>query len=304
MLRFLKNFVKKKASTQNPRKERTSSAGESVSTRKKYKKWVFFALLLLTFLLVTWSLFKKSPPKGQNRISQIEEACREIFHQPLKKILFQTDGTLTLQWAGSQLHLPKDIDIMAVDIGELKGRLEETSQVKSAFIERRFPDTLFVKIAERKPLLRVLVQEKRKKKELLVDEEGIVFSGEHVPVIDRQQLPFLDGTALKKKGNHYQRIEGIYRVCSLLTLAKTKYRQLYAQMEVVSIEHSCKKAYPWSRIKVRCQFASQVVFKDGDFDEQLKRLDFILSTPRVKQRLPVAKIDLSYTKDGVVQFRR
>lgn len=271
---------------------------------KKYKRWTFFILLLFTLFLVAWALFKQNFSKKQNYSSSIEASLRRIFHQPVKKILFQTDGTLTLRWAGSRLHLPKDVDIMAVDIDQLKERLEQTSQVKSAFIERKFPDTLLVKITERKPLLRVLVQEKRKKNALLVDEEGFIFSGENVPVVERKQLPFLDGTVVKKKDGNYQRIEGLHRVRELLTLARAMYWQLYAQMEVISIEHSCKKAYPWSRIKIRCQFASQVIFKDKDFDEQLKRLDFILSTPRVKQRIPVAKIDLSYMKDGVVQFRR
>jgi cell division protein FtsQ len=64
--------------------------------------------------------------------------------------------------------------ILAVDVAEAKRRLETIAWVRSAAIERRLPDTLFVRIVERQPL--ALWQ--RQGKLAVVDREGVVISGE------------------------------------------------------------------------------------------------------------------------------
>jgi hypothetical protein len=86
------------------------------------------------------------------------------------------------------------------------------------------------------------------------------------------------------------------KVCELLTLAKTKYWRIYALFAIFQSKNCEKKSVPWSKINVRCHCASTIIFKDSDLDEQLKRLSFILSTQKVKNNLPVERIDLSFGK--------
>jgi len=64
--------------------------------------------------------------------------------------------------------------ILAIDAGEAKRRLETIAWVRSASVERRLPDVLYVQLIERRPL--ALWQ--RQGKLVLVDREGVVISGE------------------------------------------------------------------------------------------------------------------------------
>ncbi|MDR1907090.1 MAG: FtsQ-type POTRA domain-containing protein [Puniceicoccales bacterium] len=236
--------------------------------------------------------------------SWIRENTKSIFTQPVCQIKFQTDGALNEAWVRSFLTFPRGMDIMDVDIFAMKRKMEQCLQVKEAHIERHFPDTIKVTLRERVPLLRILVCEGQVRREMFVDGEGVVFPCERIAEIDRKMMPFLSGTTLKRIGNdQYEKVEALEKVCELLTLAKTKYWPIYAQMEVISIERLRKKNVPWSRINVRCHCASAVIFKDSDFDEQLKRLSFILSTQKVRNNLPVERIDLSFGKDAVINFR-
>ncbi|MDR2812252.1 MAG: FtsQ-type POTRA domain-containing protein [Puniceicoccales bacterium] len=237
--------------------------------------------------------------------SWIKKNAKSIFTQPVYQIKFQTNGTLNEQWLRSFLAFPRGVDIMDVDIFAMKQKMDRCSQVKTVRIERQFPDTIKVTLTECIPILRILVREGHLHREMFVDGEGIVFSCQNIQEIDRKMMPFLSGTTLKRIGDgQYEKVEAVEKVCELLTLAKTKYWPIYAQMEVISIEKLRKKNVPWSRINVRCHCASAVIFKDSNFDEQLKRLSFILSTQKVRNNLPVERIDLSFGKDAVINFRK
>jgi cell division septal protein FtsQ len=288
----------------DPRVKQIAPKGQrkrEVSGRRIFSLWgflKFFSLLLALSGLVYG---------GVVSFYWIEKNANieSIFAQPVNQIKFQTNGVLNEQWLRSFFSFPRGIDIMAVDIFAIKQKIERCSQVKEAHIERQFPDTIKVTLVERIPILRVLVCEGQLHREMFVDGEGVIFSCEKIAEIEQKMMPFLSGTTLKRTGNdQYEKVEALEKVCELLTLAKMRYWPIYAQMEVVSIEKLRKKNVPWSRINVRCHCASSVIFKDSDFDEQLKRLSFILSTQKVRNNLPVERIDLSFGKDAVINFRK
>jgi cell division protein FtsQ len=72
------------------------------------------------------------------------------------------------------LGIASGTPILAVDAAETKRRLETIAWVRSASVERRLPDVLYVRLIERQPL--ALWQ--RQGKLVLVDREGVVISGE------------------------------------------------------------------------------------------------------------------------------
>ena len=229
---------------------------------------------------------------------------KQVLKQPVKQILFHTDGNLTALWCKQYLSLPGDTDILDVDIAALQQSIGKCSQVKKVTVMRKFPDTISIEVEERKPILRVMVQEGRSKKIMFIDGDGVVFPLEVGENFTQNQLPFLSGIDLTKEGNGYRKVPNVDKVQELLVIARAKYWPIYAQIEVVEMSSLTRVNAPWSKIKMRCQFASQVIFKDSNFDEQLKRLDFILNTPKVKSRIPVNRIDLTYPKDAVVRFRK
>ena len=66
------------------------------------------------------------------------------------------------------LKADKGSPIFSVEMQEVKGRLEDTTWIKKAMVERRLPSTLYIAIIERKPI--AIWQ--FKKKLYLVDTEG------------------------------------------------------------------------------------------------------------------------------------
>ncbi|MDR2200723.1 MAG: FtsQ-type POTRA domain-containing protein [Puniceicoccales bacterium] len=229
---------------------------------------------------------------------------KTIYRQPLDHVAFQSDGVLTAQWAKPFLHdLPRNVDIMDIDIFAIRRRIESCPQVRSVVVERQYPDVVKITVQERVPILRLLINDGQSPREMLIDKEGVIFHGEMISEAERRALPFLGGVILKRtKDGSYEKIPALDKVYRLLHIARTKYWPIYAQMEVISIEKLKKKTVPWSKISVRCQCASAIIFGDNDFDEQLKRLDFILNTPKIRNRLPVERIDLSLGGDAVVKF--
>ena len=76
----------------------------------------------------------------------------------------------------SALEVERGMPILSFDPTEAKRRLERVPWVRSASVERRLPDTIRVRIAEREPL--ALWQ--RQGKLVLVDREGVVVTSEQI----------------------------------------------------------------------------------------------------------------------------
>jgi len=76
----------------------------------------------------------------------------------------------------SALEVERGMPILSFDPAEAKRRLERVPWVRSASVERRLPDTIRIRIAEREPL--ALWQ--RQGKLVLIDREGVVVTGEQI----------------------------------------------------------------------------------------------------------------------------
>jgi hypothetical protein len=235
---------------------------------------------------------------------------KAIFSQPVKKIDFLSDGVLSAHWASAVVSVKKDVDIMDVNILEIRDKLKLFRQIKYVEVKRAFPDTIRINVKERRPILRVLVQKKDSgkitKDQMFVDSEGVVFHalGYSKEMIAR--LPYLDCAMIRKAkhSDQYECTNGIDGIATLMSMAEKDYPNIYSQFEVVSCDKIDKKrAVPWQRIKIRCSFANEVIFSDNDLKEQLKKLDFVLSDPKVSNRLPLLKLDFTLGKEVVVKFK-
>lgn len=74
------------------------------------------------------------------------------------------------------LDIARGTPIFAVDPAAAKRRLETLPWVRSASVERRLPDTIYIRLVERQPL--ALWQ--RQGKHVLVDRDGAVIAGERL----------------------------------------------------------------------------------------------------------------------------
>ena len=94
----------------------------------------------------------------------------------------ETEATVVLDALGVRRGDP----IFAIDLAEARERLLQLPWISSASVERRLPDILYVRLAERQPMA--------------IWQHARTFT-----VIDRQGRPLADATELAKRGN--RRIE-------------------------------------------------------------------------------------------------
>lgn len=223
--------------------------------------------------------------------------------QPIEKILFKSNGVLPEQWLSQTLEIKSGTSLMDTDIHHLKYRLEQFGQVRSATVERIFPNALRISIEEHNPVLRMATQvnggavEQR-----LVSEEGTVYRGLGYKQSRLKKLPYVR-PYLHDDGN-YLPFSGISRVAELLKLADQKYPQLYRDWEVISLEHySGNTEFSGEVIEVRTKLVPRIIFSPGmDFDRQLNRLVYILGKVKERGNPSMERIDLSLRSLAAVQF--
>ena len=78
---------------------------------------------------------------------------------PIKSIEIESDA-LSREWVLNYLGLDGDEtpNLLGLDLGSLKERLELQPQVSSVKIARQLPDTLYIAIEEREPIAKVLAE--------------------------------------------------------------------------------------------------------------------------------------------------
>lgn len=224
----------------------------------------------------------------------IQKVNTALPPQPLREIMFSTDGVLTKSWMEEVLGLPEGADSASIDIHEKKILLEEHGQVKSAVI-RRLPDSLVVDLQERIPAVRINTRnEEGRVIELLVDREGHVFHGIGYDSYEISTLPLLAGIALHREGRGFRRLSGIEHVDDLLQIARTDFPWLYRSWKWVD----CGEA---PLLKVRSEEFREIVFVAGRYTEQLRQLDMIVANNRRQLVGMQQRVDLSLRNQVVVR---
>jgi hypothetical protein len=236
-----------------------------------------------------FSLWQEDPAKVKSPVKS----------SPVKNITLRGENlVLTQEWVVRTLALPKNADLMELDLYALRDRLLESGQVRSVVITRKFPDTLVVSMEERSPVARLNARFGDGEPEtFLVARDGVVFRGACFKDEVLQSLPFLGGVALKRVSGKLQPIEGMERVTDLLNTALVNAPELYRSWTIVSLEKLTSDGH----ILVQAPYANQIVFGTReDFYRQIARLDFIVDESK-KAALPQTfeKVDLSIGPDQV-----
>ena len=216
---------------------------------------------------------------------------------PVKAILLESDA-LPRDWVLEYLDLSdRELDLLGLDIGQLKTKLESHPQALSVEIARQLPDTLFISVNEREPVAKVLAEDARRGRlTLLVDRYGIVYEGIGYGAKQIKSLPYLDGIRLRQAEGGFEPLIGMEPVANLLSQAKEVAPHLYQSWKVVSLAE-----YP--RLIVKSGFVREVVFeKDkSDFRRQISRLDYIVDYYKSHAYSKVAKVDLTMNSQVPVE---
>lgn len=223
--------------------------------------------------------------------------------KPVQRILFDTDGVLPDNWLGSMIELRRGMNLMEIDIHDMKRRLEAHGQVKSASVERVFPDTLKIRVREREPVLRMRIAGTGNRTELrIVARDGTLYEGVGYPGATLRRMPYL--VPYRHADGRIQPMRGIERVADLLEVTRRTQPNFFRTWQLVSLQHyTGDPDLPGQVIEVRTATVPRIIFGlSTDFAQQLDRLAVVLNYVQNRGNPALKRIDLSLRESAAVQF--
>ena len=237
------------------------------------------------------------------------KTATDFFHlsgppKPLGQVVMHTNGVLDESWLKNYFKPRGSTYLMDIDIRGLKKNLEASGQVRSATLERQFPDTLVVSLSEYQPVAKVAVRGKNKKTHIyLVSKEGVVYEGHNYPRATLEYLPYLDGVQLKQVKGGFRPIQGMEVVAELLDLARRSAPELYADWQVISLKNFLPDPHAvGATLTVRTKSTGEIIFSPKNFQEQLDRLEYIVQYIQEEHIRRVKRIDLTLEDQAAVQL--
>ena len=222
----------------------------------------------------------------------------------VEKYEFQTDGTLDEDWLKETLAISKDQSLMDLNLQALKTQLEDTSQIISAEVQRRYPNILRVSITEYAPILKIYINHPEKGTQcLLVADDGTVFEGLKQPEGLVNDLPVLFGGTLRATPEGYRPIEVVAKIKPLMDTARKNNLPLFRQWDRIRFDPYTGPEEEDGLIRVRSGDVKEVIFStEHAYLPQLKRLEYVLNHSKEQGWFPLDQIDLPGGKFATVRF--
>lgn len=222
---------------------------------------------------------------------------------PLREVIVETNGVLRESLLAKALQLPEKVDLLDIDIFELKEKIEDLGQVKSAMVERQLPDTLKITLVEHVPVLKVVHVDNHNRREgLLVARDGTVFKGFGYSKSFLQSLLYVEGVNIQKTAGKYRPLRQVGLINELISLAQNEKPHLYKKWHSVSFAYLDDALGPaGSFVKVKTKNYGDVIFSPQQYEVQLNRLDSIISYADERHLAHIERIDLSMQGQAAVQ---
>ena len=250
-------------------------------------------VLLLGLPLGGYYLFHASTSVASN--VQVESPV-EIEIQPGR---FIPDS-----WIESRLELNPTLGLMQIDLLGVKSNLEKHTEIKSASVERHFPNVLRVSVQERYPVFRMKVLGQNGHHTiLLVDEEGHVFENVNCPQHLLRGIPFLSGVVLHPAPHGYRPIAGADILANLVKTAKSLYPELSRDwLLILADQLILARTFTEGYIRVRSRSIEEILFAPKNFEKQLERLKYIVDHHPDPSTRPLSRVNLSLLNQPTVEY--
>jgi len=213
---------------------------------------------------------------------------------------YHSNGGIPARQAAAAAGLRSDMNLMEVDLSDIRNRLLALPRVKSVNVERRLPDRLAIEIEERLPVAGIVSIEAgranniEQKNRLFVDKEGVVFKCEEalreyimLPVINAVDQPVItlgreiNTTAMK---------------AALTLLEEMRAREWSVPCSVSRIDIP----NAWT-LAAEMESGAIYTFHPERLGQQFDRLEFILAKTRAARK-SVASVNLQMQRNVPVRF--
>lgn len=145
---------------------------------KKYIRPGFFVLvgLLLLAWLISWLWLGGFVKQAWTSTTHSFLSFTADQGLAIENVLIEGRKNTDINTIYAVMNIAKGDPLLSVAPNEAKELLERISWVKTARVERRLPDTVFIKVFEREPV----AIWKKEKGDILIDEEGVALTSENI----------------------------------------------------------------------------------------------------------------------------
>ena len=224
----------------------------------------------------------------------------------LKKIGYRTDGRISKSWLLRNSYFPQPADLAEIDIVALKENFEKIGQVKSAKIEKAYPDKVTIELAERRPMARLALLRGDRLDILCMANDGAFFAPVDIPQDELDRLPWITGVPLVVISGRLEPFARAGRLEEFLLAASLRLPENFKTWETVNVREMSSVTLPL--IVVTTIHDVKLVFHADDIDFGLKKLEYVLrfsgETNLINIDKDVEKIDLSMRDQAVVSPRK
>lgn len=263
--------------------------------RRRFKMTVAWAVAGIASLTVVYlAYFLMFEPDKTGRVG---------LDLKVEEIVVVTDGTLTVDWVERSFGLRRGQNLLEMDIFQLQRSLMRVGQIEKAEIVRRPPSTLEIRLRERTPLFRMRVSREGVARNYLVATDGIVYDGWGYSPRTVRVLPFLTGVSLQEEDGAFLPVAGFARVAELVETARREHAELFRSWRFIDLSlFDPDPLAVLSTLRVGSLEARSILFRAGDFQRQLERLESIILFARDRELPPYEMIDLRYEDNVPVQL--
>lgn len=222
----------------------------------------------------------------------------------VKRVLFDTNGVLDEAWLSDVIQINRNMQLMDINIFELKHSLESFDQVLEAKVIRIFPDALRVELNEEVPMFKLKMQSSEGVNFLrCVGRTGVVYDGMGYTEAYLEQLPYL--IPYRHLNQKYLPINGLDYVAPLINLLEQEGLMERIRLQSISLENfSGDTDFPGQIIELKSDLIPRILFGAyDDYPEQVARLNYILSYINGSGNPEVERVDLSLRDSAAVEFK-
>ncbi len=259
---------------------------------------------VIGFSIGTCALVLGLPLGGYYLFHKSSSIVAKVQVESPVQVEIQTGRFLPESWIESRLDLDPGLGLMQIDLLEVKANLEKYPEIKSASVERHFPNVLRVGVQERYPFFRLKVSGNNGGYSiLLMDEEGNVFENINCPQHLLRRIPFLGGIVLHPTPFGYRPIEGAKILAHLVKTANDLYPDLSRDWVLILADQLIMaQTFTQGYIRVRSRTIEEILFAPKQFDKQLERLNYILDNHADQTEKSLSRVNLSLLNQPTVEY--
>jgi hypothetical protein len=225
----------------------------------------------------------------------------------LKHVMFHTNGKITAEWLTETLAMEKNVNLFALDIVAMEKKLKSVPQIKKVFIEKRYPDSLFLRIEEHIPILKIAISVDGEKKMLLVDGvDGRIFSPIGYTKEDMKNILPADVIlrVSDRKKLQFFSLPKMVVIKELVEMLRNDFNDIFLSIKFIDLkDYDSRPGAVWSKIELHLKNDIIVTLSPQKFDFQLLRLEYLLNVKCVDSLLRIKRINVAPLNDAIIEYK-